>query len=81
MVMISEFVVLEGSLLEGTRLEEVIDEYNVKILHFHSPKIDSETGNHYNPKQIIGKYFLLKVIGSDEAVKKLRLDSVKYKPN
>lgn len=81
MEMISEFVVLQGSLLEGMKLEEIVKKYNVTILHYHSPKIDSETRNPYNPKIVIEPYFLLKAIGLNENIRNLRLDSVKYNNN
>ncbi len=78
MVIMSEFVVLQDSLLEGMKLEEIVKKYNVKILHYHSPHIDSETRHPFNPRIVVEPYFNLKITGSDEDVRKLRLDSVKY---
>lgn len=74
----SEFVVLEGSLLEGMRLEDLVRKYNINVLHYHSPNIDTQTRHPFNPKIVIEPYFLVKVSGFDKAVKKLRLDSVTY---
>lgn len=78
MAIMSEFVVLQGSLLEGMKLEEIVKKYNVKVLHYHSPHIDTQTRHPFNPKIVVEPYFYVKVTGSYEDVKKLRLDSVKY---
>jgi len=81
MEMMSEFIVIEGCPFVGMKLEELVKKYEVKVLHFHNPDIDSELELKYDPKREIQKYFSIQVSGVDENVRRLRLDSVNYKNN
>lgn len=78
-VIMSEFVVLEGSELISMKLEDMVEKYHVEILHYLNNELSTITRKQYKPEVIIERDFYLKVTGSERDIRNLRIDSVKYR--
>ncbi len=78
MITISEFVVLEGSPLVGRKLQAIVEQYGVKVLHFHNPTLALDSKTAYDPTRELKKNFCLKVEGELDDVARLRFDSVNF---
>lgn len=74
----SEFVVAEGSPLIGLKQKDIVKNYGVEIKHYHNPHTSYETRKPYDPEKKIEKNFTIKVYGTVDNIRKLRLVSVDF---